>query len=274
MLHDISRLMSLLGDRAAHLVTTVDERLGQQAEHTRQILAATQEITRALAALAARADVGTDAVGGGGGGGGGDLAAVDGLRQALSDERTAAAELLRTIGQDLTGQLDTALRTATRTIVKPIAAQSDAVRKVVERIDAAAEAMARAGSQVEQSTGALGQKLDRLADAPGALQGGNGSTAATEDIAAIAKASREALESLAALSDQLKQTVPPTAARDRPLPRREENGGSPTSGSWAQRVSALRRTSIDLTSDLPALEIPATATPEGSRPVLESESGT
>jgi hypothetical protein len=268
MLHDISRLMSLLGDRAAHLVTTVDERLGQQAEHTRQILAATQEITRALAALAARADAGADAAGRG------DLAAVDGLRQALSDERTAAATLLRSIGQDLTGQLDTALRTATRTIVKPIAAQSDAVRKVVERIDAAAEAMARAGSLVEQSTGALGQKLDRLADTPGAMQGGSGSVAAAEDIAAIAKASREALESLAALSDQLKHTVPPPPARDAQPPRRAENGGDAGTGSWAQRVSALHRASIDLTSDLPALEIPAAATPGGSKPVLESESGT
>lgn len=267
MLHDISRLMSLLGDRAAHLVTTVDERLGQQAEHTRQILAATQEITRALAALAARADVATDAAGRG------DLAAVDGLRQALGDERTAAAELLRSIGQDLTGQLDTALRTATRTIVKPIAAQSDAVRKVVERIDAAAEAMARAGSQVEQSTGALGQKLDRLADMPGALPGGSGPAAAAEDIAAIAKASREALESLAALSDQLKQTVPAAAARDAPPPRHAENGEDAGTASWAQRVSALHRASIDLTSDLPALEIPA-ATPEGRKSVLESESGT
>jgi hypothetical protein len=267
MLHDISRLMSLLGDRAAHLVTTVDERLGQQAEHTRQILAATQEITRALAALAVRADAGADAAGRG------DLAAVDGLRQALSDERTAAAELLRSIGQDLTGQLDTALRTATRTIVKPIAAQSDAVRKVIERIDAAADAMARAGSLIEQSTGALGQKLDRLVDTPGALQGGSGSAATAADVAAIARASREALESLAALSDQLKQTVPPPPARDSLPPRQAENGGDPGTGSWAQRVSALHRASIDLTSDLPALEIPA-ATPGGSKPVLESESGT
>ena len=471
MLHDISRLLSLLGERAAHLVTTVDDRLGQQAEHTRQMLAATQQISQALSK---RTGAGTSDASPN------DLA-VDELRQALRDERSAAVALLRSTGEEITGQLDTTLKSAARSIAKPLSVQAELVRKMVEhmdttaatlarsgsvieqsvgameqqlvrlattpqtlpgtvtadggtvdiaalvqplatqaeavrhvveridaaveamaragsmivqssgaieqkldrltslpevprtdgasdtameniavllqplatqaeavrqvveridaaaatmartgsviehstgaieqtldrlanlpetqrsdgasgaameniaavlqplatqveavrhvaeRIDAAAEAMARAGSLVEQSTGALGQKLDRLADAPGALQGGGGSGAAAEDIAAIAKASREALESLAALSDQLKQTVPPAAARDRPLPRREENGGSPTSGSWAQRVSALRRTSIDLTSDLPALEIPATATPEGSRPVLESESGT
>ena len=401
MLHDISRLLSLLGERAAHLVTTVDDRLGQQSEHTRQMLAATQQISQALSK---RAGAGTSAALPS------DLA-VDELRQALRDERSAAVALLRSTGEEITGQLDTTLKSAARSIVRPLSVQAEAVRKMVEhigttaatlarsgsvieqsvgameqqlvrlattpqplpgtvtadggtvdiaalvqplatqaeavrhvveridaaaeamaragsmivqssgaieqkldrltnlpemqrsdggsgaameniaavlqplatqaeavrqvaeRIDAAAEAMARAGSMVEKSTGALGQKLDRLADTPGALDGGSGSAAAAADIAAIAKASREALESLAALSDQLKHTVPPAAVRDALPPLHVENGGDAAPGSWAQRVSALHRASIDLTSDLPALEIPA-ATPEGSRPVLESESGT
>lgn len=265
MLHDISRLMSLLGDRATHLVTTVDERLGQQAEHTRQILAATQEITRALAALAARGDAGAE------GAGRGELMAVDGLRQALSDERDAAATLLRSIGQDLTGQLDTALRTATRSIVRPLSVQSETVRKVIERIDAAAEAMARAGSVVEQSTGALGQKLDLLAASPAGPKDGGGSAGVAEDIAAIARASREALESLAALSDQLKQAPrPPASPSEGMTPAREAHGRHLDSGSWAQRVSALHRASIDLTSDLPALEIRA---PRDNKSALETEGG-
>jgi hypothetical protein len=470
MLHDISRLLSLLGERAAHLVTTVDDRLGQQSEHTRQMLAATQQISQALSK---RAGAGTSAALPS------DLA-VDELRQALRDERSAAVALLRSTGEEITGQLDTTLKSAARSIVRPLSVQAEAVRKMVEhigttaatlarsgsvieqsvgameqqlvrlattpqplpgtvtadggtvdiaalvqplatqaeavrhvveridaaaeamaragsmivqssgaieqkldrltslpeaprtngasdaameniavllqplttqaeavrqvveridaaaatmartgsviehstgaieqtldrltnlpemqrsdgvsgaamegiaavlqplatqaeavrqvaeRIDAAAEAMARAGSMVEQSTGALGQKLDRLADMPGALPGGSGSAAAAADIAAIAKASREALESLAALSDQLKQTVPAAAARDAPPPRHAENGEDAGTASWAQRVSALHRASIDLTSDLPALEIPA-ATPEGRKSVLESESGT
>src|SRR3546814_4517896 len=56
MLHDISRLLSLLGDRAGHLVETVDDRLKLQNEHTAQILAATSEIGRALSALPAFGD--------------------------------------------------------------------------------------------------------------------------------------------------------------------------------------------------------------------------
>jgi len=131
--------------------------------------------------------------------------------------------------------------------------------------------MARAGSVVEQSAATLGQKLDLLAASPAAQKDGGGSAAVAEDIAAVAKASREALESLAALSDQLKQAPrPPAPAGDGMMPARDPHGRHTDSGSWAQRVSALHRASLDLTSDLPALEMPI---PADNKATLETEGG-
>src|SRR5690606_27979923 len=117
------------------LVATVDDRLKTQSEHTGGILAATTEASRVLAVLAERPQSGpatpegavpsTSAS---------DLAALQELRQTLSDERGATAEVLRGIGRDLAGTLDTALRGTAQSIMKPVSAQTAAIRQAAERL--------------------------------------------------------------------------------------------------------------------------------------------
>lgn len=247
MLHDISRLLSLLGDRASQLVDTVDERLRQHTEHTRQILEATSRITETLDALAERQAAlgdGTSAPADGG------LMPLSELRQAMNDERAAAAEVLRGIGQGLTGELDRALRTTARAVMKPATSQTEAIRKAAERIDATTAAMERVGTLIETSSRTIEQKLDRLVTAQEsatghAAAGDDAGTAsalrgAAQEVVAIAGSARTALDAIAALSSRLDQEGARRAAAAEP-------------GGWAQRIRALHRDSVELTSTLPPL---------------------
>lgn len=203
MLHDISRLLSLLGERASQLVATVDDRLAQQAEHGRLILAATQQISRTLADRAARTDgLGVAAVS--------DDLAIDELRQALRDERAAAVALLRSAGEEVAGRIDAALESATRSLAEPLSAHADLMRAAIERMDAAAAALARSGGVLEQSVGAIEQQFTRLAapqaDGADRSAGSIDMAAVMEPLAAQAEAMRRAVERIDAMAESLART--------------------------------------------------------------------
>lgn len=244
MLQDISRLLSLLGERAGHLIATVDERLRQQAEQTRQLLAATEQISRALAEAAGSGAVpGPD--------GSTDLRE---LRGVLSDERAAMASQLAGIGQQLGARIDNAVEAAAQALARPLEAQAEAVRQMVERLQAVAAAMAETGNELVQSNRSIRQELERLTSAQQPAASDNG--AAATELAALARLAREGVESLSAMSRELKQQATGRAAG-----RRNGMASEPTAadasqsdqGSWSQRVGALHRAAVELTSGLPKL---------------------
>lgn len=212
-----SRLLSMLGERAGHLAESVDDRLKQQTEQSRQILAASQEVSRLLAVLADRPVASAAAQDSGGVLAGAEAAALQELRQSLTEGLAGA------IGQ------------------------------AAERIDGSAAAVSRIGMLLESASGTIEQKLDRLVAAqearpPAAATAANGQlpAEAAEEIAAVARAAREALDAVAALSQQLRSEAP------RPVAYSAMIDSDPQ--SWAQRVSALHRLSISSTSGLPALD--------------------
>jgi hypothetical protein len=280
---EIGRALSILStfsDRAEQLVATVDDRLKTQSEHTGGILAATTEASRVLAVLAERPQSNLATPEGTvSSASAPDLVALQELRQTLNDERGATADVLRGIGRDLAGTLDTALRGTARSIMKPVSAQTEAIRRAAERLDATATAMAHVGTLIEQSSGTIEQKLDRMVAAQETMPAPGGGDAEAsrqiqglaEDVAVVTRAAREALEAIAALSERMKldqlraaAAVPaapsgglagwPTMA-SQPAAAVEKPDAEPR--SWAQRISALHRSSVDLTSELPVLETSA-----------------
>lgn len=266
---EIGRALSAFGDRSEQVATAVVEQMKAQSEQAGQILAATSEIGRALAALAESQRsvpplvAGTDST---------DLAALQALRQTLDEERGATAETLQAIGRELTRTLDAALRGTARSIIKPVSAQTEAIRQAAERLDTTAAAMARVGTLIEQSSGTLEHKLDRMVAAQEAMPAASGGADSTrqlqemtQDVAVVTRAAREALEAIAALSERVKLHQPGAVAAPAaslagwpanaspPPPAAAEPAGAEPRG-WAQRIRALHRSSLDMTSDLPELE--------------------
>ena len=269
---EIGRALSVLsafGDRSEQVAAAVVDQMKAQSEQTAQILAATAEIGRALSVLAETPRSAPPPVAGSEST---DPAALQALRQTLDEERGATAETLQVIGRDLAGTLDAALRGTARSIMKPVSAQTEAIRQAAERLDATAAAMARVGTLIEQSSGTLEQKLDRMVAAQEAMPATAGGADAgrqiqdmAQDVAVVTRAAREALEAIAALSermklDQLRAAAAPAGvlagwpAPASPPPPAAAEPADAEPRSWAQRISALHRSSVDMTSDLPALE--------------------
>lgn len=257
MLQDISRLLSLLGERAGNLIATVDERLRQQTEQTRQLLAATEQISRALAETKENGAVSASAA----------TTNLEELRRLLSDERAAVASQLAGIGEQIGARIDGAVDAASRALARPLEAQAEQIRQLVERLQSAAATLAETGNELVQSNRAIGEGLERLSSAQQPAAGDT--SAAVSELTALARLARESVESLAAMSRELKQATGRPAGLRNGLAAEATaaNGSHLDQGSWSQRVSALHRAAVELTSGLPKLG-------EGAAPAAGRDSDT
>ncbi len=213
MLHDISRLLSLLGERAGNLVENVDDRLTRQAEQSQQMLAAAQENARLLSLLGERA---------------GNLAETVGerLNQQVEQSRqvlTAGQEttrLLAELGEQaghLVANVDERSRAQGEQSRQALAASQEGARLLTalgERVGRLAESVDdRLTQQTEQSRQILaaGQEISRLltvlADRPAAI-------AATQDTGRLPGVDAAALQELRrSLSEGLAGAIGQAAER-------------------------------------------------------------
>jgi hypothetical protein len=128
---------------------------------------------------------------------------------------------------------------------------SESIDRAAARIDSSASAMTKVGSLLENVSTVIEQKIDKLVAAQQAGGAGNGqmSQESLQDVAAATRAAREALDAVAALSQQLRSEAPRLAAQPDMV--------SADLHGWAQRVNALYRLSIESTRELPPLDAPA-----------------